>query len=39
MVTFLVAAGDHEHSLRKVAWEPGQACIPAFKVVLEPRSR
>jgi hypothetical protein len=39
MVTFLVDAQGHGPSLRKVAWEPGQTCIPAFKVVLEPKSR
>jgi hypothetical protein len=39
MVTFLVDAKGHAQSLRKVAWEPGQNCIPAFKVVLEPDSR
>jgi hypothetical protein len=36
LVTFRVQAPGHESTVRKVAWEPGQSCIPAFKVVLEP---
>jgi len=33
-----VMAPDLRHAQRLVAWEPGQSAIPAFKVVLEPKS-
>ena len=39
MVTFVVIAAGHELGMREVAWERGQTCIPAFKIVLQPSSR
>ena len=35
-VEFWIEAKGYRSETRKVAWEPGQVCIPAFKVVLAP---
>jgi len=37
-ISFQVMATDLRHAQRLVAWEPGQSSIPAFRVVLEPKS-
>jgi len=38
MLTFRAQAKGYRSEKRQVAWEPGQPCIPAFKVVLVPKS-
>ena len=39
LLTFRIQAPGHEEAVRRIAWERGQSCIPAFKVVLEPHAR
>jgi hypothetical protein len=39
VLRFLVAARGYQHVEREVPWESGQACLPAFKVVLVPHAR